>query len=286
MKELLERSLGPSINIETQFPSISRPVLCDANQLEMIVLNLAVNARDAMPAGGQILIAAREEVLREEDGSRLKPGSYLCLTVSDTGTGMDEVTLRHAMEPFFTTKGPGKGTGLGLSVVHGIVEQCGGWFTLRSRKSEGTTAELWLPLATSMHPSPIDTAVNRPAHTVLNYPLVILAVDDDELVLANTIAMLEDLGHTGLAAFSGNEGLQILRRQKVDLVITDYAMPYMDGLQLASAIKKEWPTIPIIIASGFAEMNPENEQSLHRLSKPFSEAELAMEVERALDKRK
>ena len=284
MQELLERSLGPSIKIETQFPSISRPVLCDANQLEMILLNLAVNARDAMPTGGQILIAAREEVLREEDDSRLHPGAYLCLTVSDTGSGMDEETLRHAMEPFFTTKGPGKGTGLGLSVVHGIVEQCGGWFTLRSRKGEGTTAELWLPLAPSYAPK-TEIAANPSPNIIPHYPLVILTVDDDELVLANTIAMLEDLGHTGLAASSGSEGLGVLRRQQVDLVITDYAMPHMDGRQLAAAIKKEWPDLPIIVASGFAEMSPETEQSLCLLPKPFSEGELAMQIARVLEKK-
>ena len=147
MTDLLQRSLGPSVVIETQFPLVSKPVLGDANQLEMILLNLTVNARDAMPDGGQIVIATREEVLRAGDGSRLKPGAYICLTVSDTGTGMDEVTLRRAMEPFFTTKGLGKGTGLGLSMVHGVAEQSGGWFTLRSRQGEGTTAELWLPVS-------------------------------------------------------------------------------------------------------------------------------------------
>ena len=117
MTELLQRSLGPSVHIETRFPLVSKPVLGDANQLEMILLNLTVNARDAMPDGGQIVIATRDEVIREQDGSRLKPGSYICLTVSDNGEGMDEETLRRATEPFFTTKGPGKGTGLGL--VHG-----------------------------------------------------------------------------------------------------------------------------------------------------------------------
>ena len=147
MSDLLQRSLGPSVAIETRFPLVSKPVLGDANQLEMILLNLTVNARDAMPDGGQIVIAAREEVLRPGEGSRLKPGAYVCLTVRDTGIGMDEATLRRAMEPFFTTKGPGKGTGLGLSMVHGVAEQSGGWFTLRSRPGEGTTAELWLPVA-------------------------------------------------------------------------------------------------------------------------------------------
>jgi PAS domain S-box-containing protein len=196
MSDLLQRSLGPSIVIETHFPLVAKPVLGDANQLEMILLNLTVNARDAMPNGGQIVIATRDEVLRPGEGSKLSPGTYVCLTVRDTGTGMDEVTLHRAMEPFFTTKGPGKGTGLGLSMVHGVAEQSGGWFTLRSRPGEGTTAELWLPVAEGEAPASArsegvltDTVADRASLTVL-------AVDDDGLVLTNTVAMLDDLGQT------------------------------------------------------------------------------------------
>jgi CheY-like chemotaxis protein len=240
---------------------VSKPVLGDPNQLEMILLNLTVNARDAMPNGGQIVIATREEVLRPGDGTRLKPGTYVCLTVRDTGIGMDRATLRRAMEPFFTTKGPGKGTGLGLSMVHGIAEQSGGWFTLRSRKAEGTTAELWLPVAeapvkgsSGSEGPPADGAVDQGS-------LVVLAVDDDELVLTNTVAMLEDLGHKGIAATSGKAALDILGEQPVDLVVTDYAMPQMTGLQLADGIKTEWPGIPVIIATGFAEMEPQTASS-------------------------
>ena len=283
MTDLLQRSLGPSILIETHFPLVSKAVLADANQLEMILLNLAVNARDAMPDGGRVVIATREEVLRASGGSRLKPGSYICLTVSDTGMGMDEATLRRAMEPFFTTKGLGKGTGLGLSMVHGVAEQSGGWFTLRSRQGEGTTAELWLPVAEGQAQQ-----VGRSERRAIEggadqRPLVVLAVDDDGLVLTNTVAMLEDLGHTAISASSGKEALEILRQQgAVDLVITDYAMPQMTGLQLADAIKKEWPEVPVIIATGFAEMEPEAGPSLPKLAKPFTEAELAKELERVV----
>jgi PAS domain S-box-containing protein len=275
MTDLLRRSLGPSVVIETHFPLVSKPVLGDANQLEMMLLNLTVNARDAMPDGGQIVIATREEVLRAGDGSRLKPGAYLCLTVTDMGTGMDEETLKRATEPFFTTKGVGKGTGLGLSMVHGTAEQSGGWFTLRSRKGEGTTAELWLPVADEQ--SPAIGRSERPVSdaAIVQGSLVVVAVDDDELVLTNTIAMLEDLGHIGIAASSGKKALDILRQQhSVDLVLADYAMPKMTGLQLADAIKKEWPELPVIIATGFAEMKPEVGPSLPKLSKPFTEAEL------------
>jgi len=285
MTDLLQRSLGPSILIETHFPLVSKAVLADANQLEMILLNLTVNARDAMPDGGRVVIATREEVLRAGDGSQLKPGAYICLTVSDTGTGMDETTLRRAMEPFFTTKGLGKGTGLGLSMVQGVAEQSGGWFTLRSRQGEGTTAELWLPVAEGQAQQ-IGRSERRAIDAVAGQrPLVVLAVDDDRLVLTNTVAMLDDLGHTGISASSGKEALNILKQQNsVDLVITDYAMPQMNGLQLADAIKKEWPELPIIIATGFAEMEPETEPSLPKLAKPFTEAELAKELERVVPK--
>jgi CheY-like chemotaxis protein len=285
MTDLLQRSLGPAILIETHFPLVSKAVLADANQLEMILLNLTVNARDAMPNGGRIVIATRDEVLRNGDGSRLKPGAYICLTVTDTGTGMDDSTLRRATEPFFTTKGLGKGTGLGLSMVHGVAEQSGGWFTLRSRKGEGTTAELWLPVAEGQTQK-ISRSERRVSEAAADQrALVVVAVDDDALVLTNTIAMLDDLGHTGIAASSGLEALQILRqRSPVDLIITDYAMPHMTGLQLADAIKKEWPELPVIIATGFAEMEPATETNLPKLAKPFTEAELAKELERIIPK--
>jgi PAS domain S-box-containing protein len=281
MTDMLQRSLGPSILFETHFPLVGKPVLGDANQLEMILLNLAVNARDAMPEGGRIVIATEEKVLPEADGNRLKPGSYICLSVRDTGEGMDEATLRRAMEPFFTTKGPGKGTGLGLSMVHGIAEQSGGCFNLRSQKGDGTTAELWLPVAEGQTPA-IGRSERRAKDPVVDQAsLVVLAVDDDGLVLTNTVAMLDDLGHAGIAASSGKEALDILRqRGPVDLVITDYAMPHMTGLQLVNAIKKEWPELPVIIATGFAEMDSEIQTGLPKLAKPFTEVELARELER------
>jgi len=211
----------------------------------------------------------------------LKPGTYICLTVQDTGEGMDEATLQRAMEPFFTTKGLGKGTGLGLSMVHGVAEQSGGWFTLRSRKGEGTTAELWLPAAEKQGPAVGPGEREGNGARVDRVPLVVLAVDDDGLVLTNTVAMLDDLGHTGIAASSGKEALEILRQQdSVDLVITDYAMPQMTGLQLTDAIKGEWPELPVIIATGFAEMESEAPSILPRLAKPFTEAELVKELER------
>jgi CheY-like chemotaxis protein len=262
------------------------PTLTDINQLEMALLNLAVNARDAMPDGGEIVIAAREEEVGEHNRLALQPGTYICLSVHDSGIGMDADTLRRAAEPFFTTKGPGKGTGLGLSMVHGLAEQCDGRFTLQSAHGEGTTAELWLPLAKPDFPN-----AEKVLQIVQANPnpesRVVLAVDDDILVLTNTIAMLEDLGHVGLAASSAKEALDILRNHDgVDLVITDQAMPHTTGLQLISEIRAQWPALPVILATGSAELERGAGGDVTKLAKPFTQAELGREIEASESRRK
>ena len=275
MTELLQRSLGTSVSIETRFPLVLSPVWADANQLEMALLNLAVNARDAMPNGGQIVIAAREDTFGPQDGDGLERGDYVRITVSDTGSGMDAETLRRAMEPFFTTKEPGKGTGLGLSMVHGLAQQCGGRFVLTSRQNGGTEAELWLPVAAGA------AAAGRAETAAMEFlaprvSLRVLAVDDDALVLTNTAAMLEDLGHQCVHCTSATQALDMLQQGTfVDLVITDQVMPRMTGVQLAEAIAKEWPELPVIIATGYAELEPGTGADLKKLPKPFTQAELA-----------
>jgi PAS domain S-box-containing protein len=279
MRELLQRSLGPSVEIETRFPLALRPIQADVNQMEMALLNLAVNSRDAMPNGGKITIAARQENVSAGNSGGLKAGSYVCLTVGDTGTGMDAATLQRAVEPFFTTKGTGKGTGLGLSMVHGMAEQSGGRFVLQSTPGKGTNAEIWLPVAEAS-PEPGDR-MQHATHEARQQQrsLAVVAVDDDYLVLTNTVMMLEDLGHTVFAASSGGEALDILRREgAVDLVLTDQAMPQMTGAQLAEAIKREWPDLMVIITTGYAEMPPGAGMNLRKLSKPFTEAQLAAEL--------
>ncbi|MGA8977375.1 MAG: PAS domain S-box protein, partial [Pseudolabrys sp.] len=238
MTELLQRSIGPSFNLETHFPLSLKPIEVDTNQLELALLNLTLNARDAMPDGGDIILAAREESVAAAHKG-LEAGNYIRVSVTDTGEGMDEETLGRATEPFFTTKGVGKGTGLGLSMVHGFAEQSGGRLILRSQKDRGTTAELWLPVAKASV-QPVNPAQAAPAKTV--QPLTILAVDDDALVLMNTVSMLEDLGHAVFEAYSGKEALEILRREdSIDLVVTDQAMPKMTGTELAKVIRSEWP---------------------------------------------
>ncbi|MBV8849849.1 MAG: PAS domain S-box protein [Methylobacteriaceae bacterium] len=284
MAELLQRSLGPSVHIETRFPLSLPPARADANQLELALLNLAVNARDAMPDGGTIIVGARLERLFEEQGAAAA-GRYVCLSVTDTGEGMDEKTLAHATEPFFTTKGIGKGTGLGLSMVHGMSEQIGGRLVLKSRTGQGTTAEIWLPVATPTPETVLQPQTSRSASEEDTRSLVILAVDDDALVLMNTIAMLEDLGHTVFEAASGKEALDVFHREKaIDVVITDQAMPVMTGTQLADAIRAERRDLPIILATGFAELPPDAGNDLFRLDKPFRQEELAQALTAAVQK--
>ena len=279
MSNLLERSLGRSTVLETRFPLVMRPVIADVNQLEMALLNLCVNARDAMPEGGEIVVAAREVEIGRGEGNGLRPGRYICLTVTDGGMGMDEATMARATEPFFTTKGPGKGTGLGLSMVQGLCEQSGGRFSLRSRPGAGTTAELWLPAGERQASPPLPEPVVP--EIAESGALNVVAVDDDFLILTNTVAMLEELGHTVTSASSGKQALEILRREPdVDLVITDQAMPQMTGVQLADAIRRQWPDLPVVLATGYAELEPGAARTLRKLSKPFSEAELAAEIAR------
>ena len=281
MLELLQRSIGPSVEIEMAFPASLPPVQADQNQLELALLNLTVNARDASAKGGTVRISARDELIKAGHPVGLAAGRYVCLTVTDRGEGMDPETLARATEPFFTTKGVGKGTGLGLPMVHGMAEQSGGRFLLKSAPGEGTTAEIWLPVATA----DVDAGKqNLTAETEAGPPrsLKVLAVDDDGLVLFNTTAMLEDLGHTTLEAQSGREALDILKNNVVDLVITDQAMPQMSGVQLIAAIKEQWPGLPVILATGYAELPAGATRNLQKLGKPFSEDELAGAIAKLL----
>lgn len=276
MSGIFDRALGPGVLVTSRMPSSLPPALTDRAQLESALLNLAVNARDAMPAGGSIVISAEEAVLTKSEGS-LKPGRYVVLAIKDEGEGMDEETLARATEPFFTTKGVGKGTGLGLSMVHGLAEQTGGRFVLKSRPHAGTTAELWLPVAgDEAAPAPTVDQQDKPSFQ----PKRVLVVDDDALVLLNTAAMTEDLGHQVIEATSGKEALAKLRSNPIDLVITDYAMPQMNGGQLASAISAEWPDIKVIVATGYSEMPEELRGKFEKLGKPFWSHDLKAAIER------
>jgi CheY-like chemotaxis protein len=274
MAELMQRSLGPLIAIEVRIDPDLPEVEIDPNQLETALLNLAVNARDAMQGEGEMLIAARQRHVGDEQGG-LKPGSYVCLSVADRGEGMDAETLTRATEPFFTTKGIGKGTGLGLSMVHGLAEQSGGRLMLASSRGKGTTAEIWLPaVSLAAEPQP-GRAAPHPQSDLAAGRLTVLAVDDDPLIRMNVVDMLEDLGHSVVAAGSGREALERLAEQKFDLLVTDHAMPQMTGAQLIAKARERDPRLPVILATGYAELPSGTEIDVRRLSKPFSQAQLA-----------
>jgi PAS domain S-box-containing protein len=277
MSGLLKRTLSAGIELELRFPLALAAVETDANQLELALLNLVVNARDAMPNGGTIIIAARDFEVLARSPSDLTPGRYVCLSVTDSGEGMDALTLARATEPFFTTKGVGKGTGLGLPMVYGVAAQSGGRLILKSERGHGTTAEIWLPCSTK---TTIESGEEpEAAEPISMRPLVVLLVDDDSLVLDSATAMLEDLGHRVLAAATANEALRLAdEHADIDLVISDHAMPNVTGAQLAQTLRTRYPNLPIIIATGYTELPDDFLVDITRLSKPFSQYELEVAV--------
>jgi CheY-like chemotaxis protein/anti-sigma regulatory factor (Ser/Thr protein kinase) len=254
------------------------PIAVDANQLEMALINLAVNARDAMPEGGSLTIACHNDENANRAG--LPRGSFVCITVTDTGEGMNEATLARAQEPFFTTKGVGKGTGLGLSMVHGFTAQSGGTMRLKSQPGKGTTITMWLPRAKEGE-KPADAEVT-PAQPKLSKSLRVLLVDDDILVSMGAADMLLDLGHTVTEAQSGSHALRLLEADPhFDVVVTDYAMPGMNGFELAQKIKDRHPKLPIILATGYAELPSGRSTEFAHLPKPYTSSHLAAALEKA-----
>jgi len=281
MNDLVQRSIGPEWPISTSFPLKLPAIRADANQLEMALLNLIVNARDATPSGGPILISASCEDRTDGEVAPLPGGRYVRLVVRDRGTGMDAESLRRATEPFFTTKGIGKGTGLGLPMVHGMAQQIGGMFELQSKLGEGTSAVMWLPVAEEVAEAPgALPAEKAPPETSR---LRILAVDDDVLVLINTAALLEDLGHDVIEADSAADAHEVLRaRDDIDLLVTDQAMPKMTGVDLITAVDAIRPGMPAIIASGYGEGVEVSGRRVVRLAKPFNQVQLARAIAEAI----
>jgi signal transduction histidine kinase len=274
MVEMLRRSLGPTIDIAVALPERLPPIRVDPNQLELAVLNLALNARDAMPQGGRLVIAARPAHVEAEAMPKLAAGDYVSISVTDTGIGMDEATLARAAEPFFTTKAVGKGTGLGLSMVYGLAAQSGGLARVSSRPGEGTMVELWFPAAPveAVHQvQPRAEAVARDTRSC-----TVLLVDDDPLVAEGTASLLQHLGHRVLVASSGVDALGVIRNDgTIDLVITDHAMPGMTGIELARHIHQVRPELKVVLATGYAEIAHGRESGLPRLDKPYRLEKLA-----------
>ena len=281
MADLLDRSLGTDMTLATRFPTQPVTVRVDPTQLEMAVLNLAVNARDAMPAGGTVTIEIGTEALGDSNSYGLSAGRYAALSVIDHGIGMDEKTVQQAIEPFFSTKGVGKGTGLGLSMVHGLAEQSGGRFVLWSTLGEGTRATLLLPLQSALSAREPERSVTE---TLSSPVLNLLVVDDDVLVLMNTAMMLEEAGHSVTTAYSGQEALKVIGHSKpFDLLITDQGMPNMTGQQLIQHVRALFPKVPVILATGYGEMPLGLGQDVIKLSKPFLQAQLLEAVGNATD---
>ncbi|WP_312016037.1 ATP-binding protein [Bradyrhizobium sp. JYMT SZCCT0428] len=277
MTNLLERSLGPRVEVRLDIKDGLPPARIDPNQLELAILNLAINARDAMPDGGPIDIRLDEQKITGD--AVLTPGRYLRLSVVDTGTGMTSETLERAIEPFFSSKPLGKGTGLGLSMVHGLAVQLGGALRLASAVGKGTTATLMLPVATAAPeveaPAPATQGTRRSA--------VILFVDDDPLIAMSTMEMLEDLGHHVIGANSGLHALDILRsEQPIDLMMTDHVMPGMTGIELAAATRQVRPSLPILLATGYAELPDGAQLDLPRLAKPYHQDQLRERLDQLL----
>jgi signal transduction histidine kinase len=284
MGELLKRALGIEVELVSQIPKSLSPVLVDSNQLELALLNLALNARDAMPSGGTLTIRATEEVIGQDSGDlALRAGEYVRVGVSDNGVGMDEATRAKATDPFFTTKGPGKGTGLGLSMVHGLAAQSGGQLRIVSTPGVGTTVELWLPRSKTDAVSLLRTT-DRPVPAAATTSWRILVVDDDLLVLTGTAALIEDLGHVAIEVHSAAEALAVLASgQPIDLMVTDHAMPNMTGLQLAQCVQQQYPGLPIVLATGYAELPADPaEFGMVKLSKPCSQTEIAAAIQTAM----
>lgn len=276
MDDLLTRSIDRKIEIEKDLPAGVPMASADSNQVELALLNLAINARDAMPEGGTLSISLRREHVAANT-SELDAGDYVVLAVADTGRGMDRDTLSKAIDPFFSTKGPGKGTGLGLSMVHGLALQLNGTLKLESNLGKGTTAELWLPQSSEE----AEPAIVEPseAWSDTRTSLRVLMVDDDALIAMSSVDMLEDLGHIVTEANSGAAALALLEAGNIfDLMITDYSMPGMNGMELGQAARNLVPDLPILIASGYAELPPGAGIDLPRLGKPYTQSQLASEI--------
>jgi PAS domain S-box-containing protein len=266
---LLSSTLGPQIQLRIDGKQGIPPAHADRNQLEMALLNLCVNARDAMPNGGELCVSVGHRTTSERE-QRIPPGHYVTLTVTDHGTGMDDETLGRSIEPFFSTKGVGRGTGLGLSMVHGLARQLGGALFLESQLGLGTTAELWLPVS--------DETVRRTSASVIEIEAKgagkVLLVDDDEPVRAATCQMLQDLGYEVIEADGADAALELVTRGlKPDLLVSDHLMPGLTGTELAREVRLALPSVGVLIISGYAEVESLSPELAH-LSKPFRQADL------------
>ena len=274
MAALVASTTGPQVSLELDVPPALPWARADPHQLELAILNLAVNARDAMAGMGTIRIAACDVAVAADEVPGLAAGRYVRITVADTGAGMDEATLARAVEPFFSTKGIGKGTGLGLSMAHGLASQLGGALTIASAPGAGTEVAMWLPEVAAAPVAAPASAARAPIFAP-DAAGAALLVDDEDAIRLSTADMLAELGFSVIEAASGEAALRAIEDGlRPDVVVTDHLMPGMTGVELAGAVRARLPGAKVLIVSGFAEAEG-IDPSLPRLTKPFVQAELA-----------
>jgi two-component system, cell cycle sensor histidine kinase and response regulator CckA len=286
MMDLLRRLIGEEL-ITVPGAELHR-VQADPGQLEQVMMNLAVNARDAMPAGGRLTIATSDVVLGDPaptDAPGAQAGPHVMLSVTDTGTGMDEATRARVFDPFFTTKGPGKGTGLGLSMVYGIVTQSGGRVAVTSAPGTGSTFTVWLPAVLA----PADVAATPGPDGAMRGTETILLVEDEEDVRDLAQELLESLGYVVVTAANGSQALRVCarREQRVDLMLTDIIMPQMSGKETALGARRLRADLKVLYMSGYTDdaLGRHGVADAHAtlLEKPFTRQSLARKVREALD---
>jgi nitrogen-specific signal transduction histidine kinase/ActR/RegA family two-component response regulator len=284
---MLRRIIGEDIDLVTNLAEIVENSKLDPDQVTQVILNLAVNARDAMPHGGMLQIETSAVTLDEsyaKDHPPVQPGRYVMMAVSDTGTGIDRSILPRIFDPFFTTKEVGKGTGLGLSIVYGIVKQSGGYIWVYSEPGHGTTFKLYFPVTTGLP----DRMEARAERTSCPAGQLVLVVDDEANIRSNVRDCLLQLGYQVLVAESGQLALKICeeREGKVDLLLTDLVMTGLNGHEIANDLAQRYPRIPVLFMSGYTEDNAARREILLKgrafLQKPFSVADLAGAVHEVL----
>ena len=293
MSDLLNRTLGETIEVETIQSARIWPVEIDVNQMENALLNLAVNARDAMPDGGKLTIEVANTHIDEDYAAQeaeVSPGQYVLISVSDTGQGMDEDVLSHAIEPFFTTKEVGRGTGLGLSMVYGFIKQSGGHIRVYSERGHGTTVKIYLPRFYGPLPDNDTGTVSR-ATPVCGGDETVLVCEDDDKVRAYTVDVLKELGYRVMEADNGAAALQALETasEPIDLLFTDVILPGgMTGADIAQQARAQQPGLRILFTTGYARNaiihHGRLDPGVELLTKPFTYAELATKVREMLDR--
>ena len=280
LSDLIHRSMPPATRVVVDIVGSPPTAHADPSQLELAILNLAINGRDAMPDGGEIRITATEA---EENGrAGLPPGRYVAIAVADTGHGMDDATMRKAIDPFFTTKSADKGTGLGLSMVHGFAAQSGGTLRLASTPGKGTVATILLPAGAALpdEPRPVPPAIaNDRCHVLL--------VDDDDAVRAATAEMLMQAGNTVTEASGVGQALSLLRGTAgIGAIVTDYLMPGRSGAELIREARVDWPGLPVLLITGYINISGDVPADVTVLPKPFRAEELLAALAAVLEERR